>query len=125
VQIARTHSYRHAEAIIEKEFPQEWSEILAVISSVQWVPKLPPINRTRNGRVVARLTINQTATNVIFEQAFRDRGWLIHPLIISTSESRLVADFKKGAVQVEVQLGNMARWYTDVFKFLLSYFLCG
>jgi hypothetical protein len=40
---------------------------------------------------------------------------------VSTAESKLAADYKKGSVQVEVQFGNMARWYTDVFKFLLSY----
>jgi hypothetical protein len=33
------------------------------------------------------------------------------------------ADYKKARVQVEVQLGNMARWYTDVFKFQVSYSL--
>jgi hypothetical protein len=30
------------------------------------------------------------------------------------------ADYKKDRVQVEVQFGNMARWYTDVFKFQVS-----
>ena len=44
-----------------------------------------------------------------------------HPRIVSQSRSRLEADFKKGPIQVEIQFGNMARWYTDVFKFLLSY----
>ncbi|MBI1740109.1 MAG: hypothetical protein HYR57_04415 [Candidatus Koribacter versatilis] len=33
------------------------------------------------------------------------------------------ADYKKARVQVEVQFGNMARWYTDVFKFQVSYSL--
>ena len=60
-------------------------------------------------------------TNLAIEEAFRQRGWEIRPRIISTAKSNLASDFKKGKVQVEVQLGNMARWYTDVFKFLLSY----
>lgn len=33
----------------------------------------------------------------------------------------MAADAKKGKIQIEIQFGNMARWYTDVFKFLLSY----
>jgi len=37
--------------------------------------------------------------------------------------TRIEADFKKGRVQIEIQLGNMARWYTDVFKFQVSYSL--
>ena len=72
-------------------------------------------------RIVSDLTIAQIATNKELEEAFRRKGWIIKPKIISESESKLEADFKKGKIQVEVQFGNMARWYTDVFKFLLSY----
>ena len=67
------------------------------------------------------MTIDQIATNKELEKAFQKKGWIIRPKIISESESKLEADFKKGKIQVEVQFGNIARWYTDVFKFLLSY----
>jgi len=67
------------------------------------------------------LSIDQQATNKAVEKAFKACGWQVHPRIISASDSQLAADFKKGKIQVEVQFGNMARWYTDVFKFLLSY----
>ena len=70
---------------------------------------------------MARLTIDQVATNSQLEAAFEQKGWISKPKIISGSESKLEADFKKDKIQVEVQFGNMARWYTDVFKFLLSY----
>lgn len=108
MQIQQTYSYRHAEAIIEKEFPQERAEILEVISSVQWTPLAQPKTR-RRGRMVLQFTINQIATNTAFNEEFKNRGWGIHPLIVSTSDSRLVADFKKGVIQIEVQFGNMAR----------------
>ena len=121
MEIAQTYSYRHAEAIIEKEFAAEWQEILDVISAVQWVPMAIPRERRRHGRVVAILTIDQIQTNQRFEHQFDSRGWELHPRIVSRAQSQLAADFKKGPIQVEVQLGNMARWYTDVFKFLLSY----
>ena len=39
--------------------------------------------------------------------------------------SRLAADYKKRfndlTIQAEVQFGNMARWYSDIFKFQAAY----
>lgn len=121
MNIAKAFSYRHAEAILRHEFPNEMAEIEDAINSVQWVPISPPLPRTRKGRLVAVKAIDQKQTNARFDHAFEVRGWEKQPLIVSTAESRLVADFKKNEIQVEVQFGNMARWYTDVFKFLLSY----
>ncbi|MHC5055456.1 MAG: BglII/BstYI family type II restriction endonuclease [Planctomycetota bacterium] len=120
MKIAETYSYRHAEAILDSEYAREKKEILACLRAAKWV-RTKPRERTRNGRVVARLSINQAATNKALEAVFSKRGWDIHPRIISNAASQLAADFKKGKIQVEVQFGNMARWYTDVFKFLLSY----
>ena len=119
--VSTTHSYRHAEAIMEKVYAQERQEILDVIASVNWAPMAKPKTRHRAGKVVATLDISQADTNVLFEKEFTNRGWVKHPRIVSQSRSRLEADFKKGPIQVEIQFGNMARWYTDVFKFLLSY----
>ncbi|MEN6404476.1 MAG: BglII/BstYI family type II restriction endonuclease, partial [Armatimonadia bacterium] len=120
--IVQTYSYRHAEAILVHEYPAEMAEIRAIIEAVQWAPIADgPKQRVRKGKVVCTLTINQDRTNKRFEAEFGDRGWETHPFIVSTAESKLVADFKKQGIQVEVQFGNMARWYTDIFKFLLSY----
>lgn len=47
-----------------------------------------------------------------------------HPLpVIEDEITRIKADYEKDRVQVEVQFGNMTRWYTDVFKFQVSYSL--
>ncbi len=121
MQVEATYSYRHAVAILENEYSTERQEILNSIAAVSWHPKAQPTIRTRQGRQVANLTIDQIATNAAFEEQFRQRSWLIRPRIVSQSESQLAADFKKGSIQVEIQFGNMARWYTDIFKFLLSY----
>jgi hypothetical protein len=121
VKIQERHSYRYAEEILDKAFPAEKDEILGVLKSTSFINRAIPKVRKREGRVVARLTIDQIATNKELEKAFQKKGWIIKPKIISESESKLEADFKKGKIQVEVQFGNMARWYTDVFKFLLSY----
>lgn len=114
-------SYRHARAILEQEYPEELHEIVDVVHAVAWVPRPSPRERKREGRVVAVLTIDQKSTNKLFEKEFASRQWQKHPRIVTHAASELAADFRKGPIQVEVQLGNMARWYTDVFKFLLSY----
>jgi len=121
VRIAQTHSYRHAEAILEVEYPAHTREVKEVLAAVDWQPKAETKSRVREGRVVATLDIDQIATNSLIEKEFEVRGWTPRPRIVSHADSQLAADFKKGPVQVEVQFGNMARWYTDVFKFLLSY----
>jgi hypothetical protein len=121
MQISQTFSYRHAESILSSEYRAETQEIREVIAAAHWVRKPEVKVRTRNERVVATLSIDQIGTNSVIEDLFRERGWIIRPRIVSHAGSHLAADFKKNAIQVEVQFGNMARWYTDVFKFLLSY----
>ena len=121
MKIVETFSYRYADAILEKAFPAEQQEIIDVIEGVEWSKKSPPVIRERGGRVVARLTLDQKGTNKSIDSRFESLGWTPQPKIVSHSDSNLKADFKKGPIQVEVQFGNMARWYTDVFKFLLSY----
>lgn len=121
MKIQERHSYRYAEEILDKAFATEKDEILEVLQSTPFINRADTKVRRREGRIVAELTIDQIATNKELEKAFQKKGWIIRPKIISESESKLEADFKKGKIQVEVQFGNMARWYTDVFKFLLSY----
>jgi hypothetical protein len=50
-------------------------------------------------------------------------GWEVHPRITNDNSTKIEADFKKDRIQIEIQFGNMARWYTDVFKFQVSYSL--
>jgi hypothetical protein len=121
IQIAESYSYRHADAILASTYAAERQEILDSLSEADWAEIRPPKVRIRKGKIVATLSIHQNLTNKAIEGAFKSRGWEIRPRIISASASNLASDFKKGKIQVEVQLGNMARWYTDVFKFLLSY----
>ncbi len=118
--ISEIHSYRHAEAILDKEFPQEKKEILEILGAVPFARKDKVRDRVRKGKLVSRKSIDQVATNKEFERAFGGKSWEVKPRIISASASRLEADYKKGKIQVEIQFGNRARWYTHVFKFLLS-----
>ena len=67
------------------------------------------------------LPVDQKAINAHLDNGFQKRGWDLQPPIVSRNrsgpETGLKGDYKKGRLQVEVQFGNMARWYTDVFKF--------
>lgn len=72
--VSTTHSYRHAEAIMEKVYAQERQEILDVIASVNWAPMAKPKTRHRAGKVVATLDISQADTNVLFEKEFTNQG---------------------------------------------------
>ena len=88
------------------------------------VRKRPPLAGVAGRRCFA-LPVDQRALNSQLDAQFRRRGREVHPRIIAPGsggpETGLAADYRKGRLQVEVQLGNMARWYTDVFKFQLSY----
>lgn len=121
VEIFDTFSYRHAEAILIQSYSADFEEIKDAITSAKWAVVNPPKVRKRKGKVVATIDIDQIATNKNIEQQFSARGWEPRRRIVSNSPSHLAADFNKNAIQVEVQFGNAARWYADVFKFLLSY----
>jgi hypothetical protein len=74
------------------------------------------------------LPVNQRKLNTELDTAFKAANWTLQPHIVSPNSGAgpstgLKGDYKKGRLQVEVQFGNMARWYTDVFKFQLSYSL--
>ena len=61
--------------------------------------------------------------NRMLDKEFKARKWSCQPPVTEDKITNIKADYKRGRVQVEVQFGNMARWYTDVFKFQVSYSL--
>lgn len=121
--IQEKHSHRHAETIMSTSYPQEKAEIEAALIAAPWVRKAKTrCVRNKKGKITQTLTLDQKATNAAIETEFkRFKTWEIRPPIVSNSPSKLVADFKRSDVQVEVQFGNAARYYADIYKFLLSY----
>lgn len=60
--------------------------------------------------------------------SFRTHTADYHPLATGIQESELAADFRRTfagensiRIQSEIQFGNMARWYSDIFKFQAAY----
>ena len=115
------HSYRFAQEIFQHaNYSLVWDEIMGVCRNTPlfvW-----PGKSAKN----AKLDVIQQLLNVYFDRRLAiDLGWQHHPLATKIAESGLRADFRKQfadlSVQVEVQFGNMARWYSDIFKFQTAY----
>lgn len=140
----RELDYRYAEAVLKHHSFIDAKRELEQILTGAPVPLLDPSEidgrrggvkrRKRNPRrddLGSRyffLPVDQKALNAYLDEEFHKAGWQLQPLIVDRARSigpstRLKGDYRKGRLQVEVQFGNMARWYTDVFKFQLSYSL--
>jgi len=118
-------NYRHAKEIIQSTL---WRTAFSEIeNAVLGSPLFVYANKSAKN---ARLDVVQQVQNTYFDRRLAvDYGWDYHPPATGISESQLTADFRKVfrgedqelALQVEVQFGNMSRWYSDIFKFQAAY----
>jgi hypothetical protein len=117
----KVYSYRFAEEILQHEKHREvWDQIIGVCESA---PLFIWPNKSKSN---AGLDVVQQLMNAYFDRRLCiDSDWAHHPLATRIADSGLRSDFRKSfgdvAVQVEVQFGNMARWYSDIFKFQTAY----
>ena len=114
-------SYRFAEEIIEHA--NHRSGLDAIKRVITECPLYLYPNKSRTNR---RLDVVQQLLNTYFDQRFvGELGWTYHPDATNIADSALKADFRTQfnglRVQTEVQFGNMARWYSDIFKFQTAY----
>ena len=77
--------------------PLEWREEFRLIS--------------QEGKTV----LHQRAYNRAFDREFIGLGWETQPLL--ARKPRLIGDFRKDLVFVEVQFGNSSALYRDYYKF--------
>jgi restriction endonuclease BglII len=118
-----TYSYRFAaEVLSSPAFVHERDDIVQIFTHIT-VPQLNPVKTRTRGNKTWTFTTNQQALNDLLDAEFEEREWACQPLVTQGDVTGIKADYKKSRVQVEVQFGNMARWYTDVFKFQVSYSL--
>lgn len=122
-------SYRFAEEVLNSPaFIQERKDIEEIFSKFI-VPQLTkPKIRTRKNKKTGvsktwTFTTSQKQMNILLNAEFKAKDWSCQPYVTEDKVTGIKADYKKSRVQVEVQFGNMARWYTDVFKFQVSYSL--
>jgi hypothetical protein len=113
-------SYRYAQEILQHQNNlAAWNEIEVILRNA---PIFIYPGKSKN----PRLLIVQQLMNTYFDRRFAvDCKWQYHPLATGIAESGLAADFRKNfgniTIQAEIQFGNMARWYSDIFKFQAAY----
>lgn len=114
-------SYRYAQEILQHPNNRAaWDEIELILASA------PVFTYPGKSAKNKRHEIVQQVMNTYFDRRFAvDCGWDYHPRATSIEKSGLSADFRKSfgsiTIQAEVQFGNMARWYTDIFKLQAAY----
>jgi len=114
-------SYRFSQEILEN---QRYSDALhEIIDVIECIPLFYYPNKSTSNK---KLDVVQQVMNAYFEKQFvLHHKWDWHPLATKIAGSGLKADFRKTferlTIQVEVQFGNMARWYSDIFKFQTAY----
>jgi hypothetical protein len=114
-------SYRYASEILQHQsYVAGWNEIMEILSSM---PVFLYENKSRNK---PELDVVQGVMNTYLDRKFAvEFAWEYHPSAVADESSGLKADFQKDLggliVQTEVQFGNIARWYSDIFKFQAAY----
>ena len=134
----QTESHLHGETIVEHAFPTEYDELLEAVAGLKPVlRKAEPFTPTgrpptpkrhkrqiRGQRKFALLPVDQNGMNVELEDKLRPFGWERQPFASAAATGRLdtalKGDFAKNRVFVEVEFGNSASMYRDLFKFQIA-----
>ncbi len=86
----------------------EVQEIFSCIDSVKWKPEF---GIQQNGTEYK----HQTAYNKAFDAEFFKNNWQPQPMLYENP--KLIGDYQKNDVFVEIQFGNSATIYRDYYKF--------
>lgn len=134
-----SESHLHGEVIAEHAFPEEHESLLRVLSQVA-IPLRSAGTFTRSGRPLQPkrhirriggvkrpflLPVDQAAMNRSLDQALRREGWDAQPPaagepVGGEAPLGLRGDFVRNRVFVEVEFGNAASIFRDVFKFQVA-----
>ncbi len=101
--------YFHCGTFLQNSLRSEIDEIYLCISKLKWEPDFSI--DSNNGSTLH----NQRAYNKAFEKEFSNSDWELQPLLLE--EPRLIGDFRKSLVFIEIQFGNSATLYRDYYKF--------
>jgi hypothetical protein len=137
--ILRTASHLFAQTIAEGDFRAEWEELLDVLGNIDpplrsagpFTPAGRPPTPKRQTRTIRRrkrlamFPIDQAAMNLLLDQNLRNLAWQSQPiargdLVAGPIPNNLLGDFAKGGIFVEVEFGNMASAFRDLFKFQIA-----
>lgn len=134
-----SESHLHGEVIVEYAFPEEHHSILKVLSEIQ-IPLRAADQFTRSGRPLKPkrhtrpiggvkrpflLPVDQGELNRSLDVALRKEDWDSQPVAVGAlgggdAPLGLRGDFVRNRVFVEVEFGNAASIFRDLFKFQVA-----
>src|SRR5208337_4042792 len=100
--------YFHCSDYLKETFKTYLDEIRSCVDEIPWQPDFKV---TVKGHTYE----HQTGYNKALGLAFVARGWELQPVL--KRNPRLIGDFRKHLVFVEVQFGNSASLFRDYYKF--------
>jgi len=101
-------TYLHCGEHLKGTLRSEIDEVIYVVDLIEWEKEFQVISSVSK-------SLHQTAYNKRFEIEFDKLGWETKPML--SENPRLIGDFRKNLVFVEVQFGNSATLYRDFYKF--------
>jgi hypothetical protein len=133
-----SESHLHGEVIVEHAFPNEFESLWGVLAGLDiplravdmFTSTGRPLQPKRHTRTLAGerkpfiLPVDQAALNRSIDAAFRVEGWAVQPIasgsFAAEAPSGLKGDFVRNRVFVEVEFGNIASMFRDLFKFQIA-----
>ncbi|MDP6317677.1 MAG: BglII/BstYI family type II restriction endonuclease [Pseudomonadales bacterium] len=100
--------YFHSSDQLTETLSIEISEVFDSVGTVNWSREFSFSDGNRRYQ-------HQTGYNKAIANEFQDRGWESNPIL--RTKPKLIGDFRKGLVFVEVQFGNSSTLYRDYYKF--------
>ncbi len=100
--------YLHCGEYLLQSLKVEIAEISKIIKTIEW-------DRNFSLSYNSNQYEHQRAYNKAFEIEFIKYGWETQPLLADSP--KLIGDFRKNLVFVEIQFGNSSTLYRDFYKF--------
>ena len=104
------HQYLHCGDKLQSHLKAEIAEVFEVVLSIRWEEEFR-YQRPEDSEP----KLHQQGYNAAMESEFQSRHWQPQPKL--SDNPRLIGDFGKNLVFVEVQFGNSATLYRDFYKF--------
>jgi hypothetical protein len=132
-------AHLHGDVIAQHAFPLEYESLIGLVGGLEiafreqgpFTDSGRPLSPKRHVRTIGGLRkpfllpVDQAALNSAIKERLRFEGWTTEPVAsggLVTGEERLGlrGDFARGKVFVEVEFGNAASFYRDLFKFQVA-----
>lgn len=135
----RFASHSHAATILAGDFAPEWNQLRSALEELAPPLRAPgPYSRSTRPKTPKRqvrtfggrranilMPVDQSAMNEAIDRALVATGWSRQPYVLVDGQgqpidTRLRGDFERSGLFVEVEFGNIASLYRDLFKFHIA-----